>query len=49
VKKPKPKKVEIINCSPVNGKVGAIATPWEADVEAWLANGWQRKIPGDDK
>ena len=54
MKKPKPTKVILTNGNPLNGKIGAIATPFETDAHEWLANGWQRKNEtpaqgGDDK
>ena len=45
MKKPKPTKVVLTNGNPLNGKIGAIATPFEHDAAQWLAKGWTRTLP----
>lgn len=38
----KPKRVKMRNTRADNGEIGGIAQPWEKDVPAWEAAGWER-------
>lgn len=41
----KPKRVEVVDTHGKQGARGSIARPYENEIDAWLAKGWQRVNP----